>query len=204
MSSSGLRHGAVNILKLRDFEKIEKYNIYQIIAYRKGKKYSYKTFCTPECTTLIDSYLNYRKHAGEQLKSNSPLIREQFNTNDKLKVNNSRHLTSKSIRYMVNDIVRGHYMKPDINTFLEGTKEVKGYLAAIDSLTINNENKLSKQVQKLVEKDDYNNYIIDKKINDLTSRLNQYEEIEKEGRIMSKEHAQRFADLAKKNQCFYG
>jgi hypothetical protein len=49
LSSSGLRHGAVNILKLRDLENIEKYNIYQITAYRKSKKYSYKTFCTPEC-----------------------------------------------------------------------------------------------------------------------------------------------------------
>lgn len=52
MSSSGLRHGAVNILKLRDLEKIEKYNIHQITAYRKSKKYSYKTFCTPECKAL--------------------------------------------------------------------------------------------------------------------------------------------------------
>jgi integrase len=30
LSSSGLRHGAVNILKLRDLEKIEKYNIYKV------------------------------------------------------------------------------------------------------------------------------------------------------------------------------
>ncbi len=32
LSSTGLRHGAVNILKLKDLEKIEKYNIYQITA----------------------------------------------------------------------------------------------------------------------------------------------------------------------------
>ena len=37
MSSSGLRDGAVNILKLRDLEKIEKYNIHQITAYLKAK-----------------------------------------------------------------------------------------------------------------------------------------------------------------------
>ena len=42
--------------------------------------------------------------------------------------------------------VRSHYMKPDTKTLLEGTKEVKGYLAAAnDSLTINDENRLSKQ-----------------------------------------------------------
>ena len=39
LSSTGLRHGAVNILKLKDLEKIEKYNIYKITAYRKSKKY---------------------------------------------------------------------------------------------------------------------------------------------------------------------
>jgi integrase len=224
LSSSGLRHGAVNILKLRDLEKIEKYNIYKITAYRKSKKYKYITFCTPECTSLVDSYLLYRKNQGEQLKDNSPLIREQFNTNDKLKINNSRHLTSNSIRIMINDVLtkytnlrrklsfdyenrrkegknptmlthgfrkffntecakagvypdfiemmlghklpgmRSHYMKPDINTLLEGTKEVKGYIAVIDGLTINEENRLTKQVQELKEKDDYQKYVIDKKI----------------------------------------
>ena len=55
-------------------------------------------------------------------------------------------------------------MKPDINTLLEGTKEVKGYIAAIDSLTINDENRLSKQVHELKEKDDYQKYVIDKKM----------------------------------------
>lgn len=103
MSSSGLRNGAVNILKLRDLEKIEKYNIYKITAYRKSKKYSYKTFCSPECSALIDSYLEYRKNQGEQLTGNSPLIREQFNTNDKLKINNPRHLTPRGIRFMINE-----------------------------------------------------------------------------------------------------
>jgi integrase len=105
LSSSGLRHGAVNILKLRDLDKLDKYNICKITAYRKSRKFKYDTFCTPECTTLIDSYLEYRKKQGEQLKGNSPLIREQFNTTDKLKINSPRHLTSKSIRSMINDVL---------------------------------------------------------------------------------------------------
>ncbi len=33
--------------------------------------------------------------------------------------------------------MRSHYMKPDVNTLLEGTKEVKGYITAINALTIN-------------------------------------------------------------------
>ena len=64
LSSSGLRHGALPILKLRDLEKIDKYNIYQITAYSKSKKYKSTTLCTPECASLIDSYLEYRKRSG--------------------------------------------------------------------------------------------------------------------------------------------
>ncbi len=234
LSSSGLRYGAIPSLKLKHLEKIEKYQLYQITAYGKSKKYSYKTFCTPECAALIDSYLSYRKKQGEQLNENSPLIREQFNTNDKLKVNNPRHLTLITFRYMINDVltkystlrkklpfdyenkrkegrnptmlthafrkffntecakagvypdfieimlghklpgVRSHYMKPDTKTLLEGTKEVKGYLAAaISSLTINDENRLSKQVQELKEKNEDAEYVIKGKLQEKEEQINE-------------------------------
>jgi hypothetical protein len=101
MTSSGLRYGAVNILKIGDLEKIEKYNLYKITAYRKSKKFKYYTFCSLECSALIDSYLSYRKSNGKILKSNSPLIRKQFNTRDKLKVNNPKHLTLVTIRSLI-------------------------------------------------------------------------------------------------------
>ena len=38
------------------------------------------------------------------------------------------------------------------------------YLRVVPELTINEENRLSRQVQELKEKDDYQNYIIDQKI----------------------------------------
>ena len=59
---------------------------------------------------------------------------------------------------------RGSYMIPDIQTLLEGTKEAKGYVAAINELTINEENRLQKQIHEVKEKDDYNQFIIDKKM----------------------------------------
>jgi hypothetical protein len=105
MISSGLRYGAVNILQVGDLEKIEKYNLYKITAYRKSKKFRYYTFCSPECSTLIDSYLSYRKSKDETLKPSSPLIREQFNTKDKLKVNNPKHLTLVTFRPLINDVL---------------------------------------------------------------------------------------------------
>ena len=236
MSSSGLRYGALPNLKLKHLEKSEKYQLYQITAYGKSKKYSYKTFCSPECRSLIDSYLEYRKNQGEILKDTSPLIREQFNTIDKLKVNNPRHLSSITLRFMINEVLtkysslrkklrfdydnrrkkgrnstmlthafrkffntecakagvypdfielmlghklpgmRSHYMKPDINTLLEGTKETKGYISAIDSLTINDENRLSKQVQELKIRNQDSEYVIKGKLQEKEEQIKNLEE----------------------------
>ncbi|HJU60199.1 MAG TPA: hypothetical protein VJ583_10635 [Nitrososphaeraceae archaeon] len=88
MSSSGIRIDGIPQLKLRNLTKIDKYNIYQINVYEKSRKYNYKTYCSPECSGVINSYLNYRKHAGENLNGNSSLIREQFNPQDHFKLNN--------------------------------------------------------------------------------------------------------------------
>jgi hypothetical protein len=262
MSSSGMRMGAIPLLRLRNLKKIEKYNLYQINVYEKSKKSNYKTFCTPECASIIDTYLQYRKRCGEEedWKPEAPLIREQFNPSDSFKVKNPKSIGTSLIRYLVNEVltkysalkqkleydyenkrkigknptmlthglrkyfdtesrkagvypdivellmghrlpgIRKHYFKLDIQTLLEGTAECKGYVAAIDALTINEENRLSKQVQELKQQDDYQKYIIDKKINDLTSKLNEYEEIQKEGRIISRERAKQFQDIYDKVQ----
>ena len=72
--------------------------------------------------------------------------------------------------------VRSHYMIPDINTLLEGTKETKGYKAALDALTINDENRLSKQVQELQEQDDYQKYVIDKKMKEKDEQIQALQE----------------------------
>jgi hypothetical protein len=229
ISSSGMRYGALPSLKLKSLIKIEKYNLYQINVYQKSRKYNYKTFCTPECASVIDSYLSYRKHVGKTLRDESPLLREQFNPSDKFKVNNPRSISLSLIRYLVNEVltkysslktkieydyenkrkkigkknstmlthglrkyfdtecrkagvypdivemlmshklpgVRSHYFKPginDINELLEGTAECKGYLTAINDLTIDESNRLQKQVQELKQQDNYLKYVIDKKI----------------------------------------
>ena len=105
MSSSGVRHGALPFLKIKNLSKIEKYNLYQITVYQNSRKYNYKTFCTPECANLIDSYLNYRKYAGEILKGESPLLREQFNSEDSFKVNNPKFIGISLVRYLVNEVL---------------------------------------------------------------------------------------------------
>jgi hypothetical protein len=55
-SSSGIRVGALTSLKLRNLERIDKYNLYKITVYENEDE-EYITFYTPECATAIDSYL---------------------------------------------------------------------------------------------------------------------------------------------------
>ena len=209
MSSSGMRLGAINLLKIRNLTYVKDYNLYQINVYEKSKKSNYKTFCTPECAAMIDIYLNYRKHCGEILKPESPLIREQFNTKDQFQIQNPRHVKSKTIQYLINQLlikhsalktkiaydykmkrkigksstmqthalrkffdtecrkagvypdliellmghkldgIRSHYFKPDLETLFVGTEECKGYINAINALTINDENRLKMQNEEL-------------------------------------------------------
>ena len=63
LCGSGLRRGAVSELKYGDFKWIEQYGIYEITVY-KGFKEEYKTYCSLECASAINSYLDYRKRYG--------------------------------------------------------------------------------------------------------------------------------------------
>ena len=56
-------------------------------------------FTTPECTAMIDSYLEYRKRSGELLNPNSYLIREAFDNNDIRQVKElSRPVATSTLR----------------------------------------------------------------------------------------------------------
>jgi integrase len=85
--SSGMRIGALPDLKIKHLTKLEQ-GIYRIRAYA-GTDSEYLTFCSPECTQVIDSYLAFRKQKGEMVKPDSPLFREQFAEED---ANNVRPL----------------------------------------------------------------------------------------------------------------
>jgi hypothetical protein len=81
LMANGMRIGAVSHIQIGDLTKIEEYNLYKIKVYANSPKDRYYTFCTPECAAAIDSYLQYREGFGETpIKSQAPLIREQFNT----------------------------------------------------------------------------------------------------------------------------
>jgi site-specific recombinase XerD len=73
--STGIRKGALVLLKLRHLKKID--NLYKFTIY-EGEKEQYNTFCTPECAVMINEYLEYRRRSGEKLTDDSYLIRKEF------------------------------------------------------------------------------------------------------------------------------
>jgi integrase len=81
LASSGIRLGAVAELKIKHLQKIKDYNIYKITVYHNTREEHF-TYCTPECASAIDNYLNYRQtKCSEKLTDESPLIREHFDIN---------------------------------------------------------------------------------------------------------------------------
>jgi integrase len=194
MATAGLRIGAIPQLRLRNLEKENL--IYKITVY-EGSKEEYYTFCTPECTSFIDSYFEYRRKNGEKLGKDSFLIRDQFDITDLEQIRNkSKGLTVGSLegilgtvllkaglrsvehtsKWIRKEIPRAHGFRkffttqlvnskanPEIREMLLGHKiglascyyrptqdeMYSEYKKAIDSLTINEENRLRNKVKIL-------------------------------------------------------
>jgi integrase len=98
LASTGVRIGAIPGLKFEHFQPYTSCpDCYQISVY-DGE---YITFCTPESMRAVDDYLAYRVRCGEKLNPNSPIIREQFERNDLLKVRNPRPISLLTIRSLI-------------------------------------------------------------------------------------------------------
>jgi hypothetical protein len=90
--SGGIREGAVEDLKVRDYTRIDKQG--QKIDYRSrdasvtssigrlviynGDPERYVTFITSEACEAIDKYLEFRAEHGEMITDDSPLFRDKF------------------------------------------------------------------------------------------------------------------------------
>jgi integrase len=81
LCSTGMRRGAIHELKVSDLKWIDQYQIYEVTVYR-GFSEEYKTFCSLEGASAINSYLDFRRRYGEQITDDSYLIRKQFNRRD--------------------------------------------------------------------------------------------------------------------------
>lgn len=192
MASSGLRIGSFPDLRLRNIQKID--NIYKITAY-EGFNSQYFTFCTPECTSYMDAYLQFRSKY-EKLDKNSYLIRDQFDITDVDQIRNrSKAISTKTIDALLNtvliksglrtkgngdrrDVARAHGFRkffttqvinsdvnPEIREMLLGhkiglascyyrpteDKVYQEYLKAVNLLTINEENRLKRELEQKIQ-----------------------------------------------------
>lgn len=83
MCSTGIRVGTFLSLRIRNLIPIDRYGIYQVVVYENTSSQHY-TFCSQECRKEIDNYIEFRKRNGETIRPESPLIREQFNTRNRI------------------------------------------------------------------------------------------------------------------------
>jgi hypothetical protein len=111
MASTGIRIGALPILRLSDLKKMK--GLYQFIIYSNSPNQRYITYCTPECAKAVDEYLAYRKRFGEKITPDSYLIRKDFD------IHNIEQIRKKSepIAYdTIKVIVRNQLMKTGVRS----------------------------------------------------------------------------------------
>jgi integrase len=107
LASTGMRVGAIPLLRLRNLEKVNLINgygeIYKITVYENDEE-EYVTFCTPECVKTIDDYLAMRARYGEKLDGHSYLIRDQFDIRDPFVISKPRTIKPISLSNKIRDI----------------------------------------------------------------------------------------------------
>ncbi len=97
---------------------MDEFGIYMIWAYNRSKADRYYTFCNPECANAIDTYLDYRRSFHEEIKDKSPLIREEFNIDDDLRVKYPRFLSQRMFCFVVEDVLK----RAGVNQITAGNK----------------------------------------------------------------------------------
>jgi integrase len=123
MASAGCRVGALPSLRLRNLERVDG-KTYRITMY-EGSNEQYSTFCTPECASFIDAYLEYRKSNGEKLNPDSYLIRDQFDITDIEQIRNkSRGVSIHTFQGIVDNALLKAGLRTTDHTSLHNRKEI--------------------------------------------------------------------------------
>ncbi|CAN5661410.1 hypothetical protein BH18THE1_BH18THE1_18650 [soil metagenome] len=133
LASSGMRVGAIPLLRLRNLTKVnllQRYGdqIYKIMVYENDEE-EYITFCTPECTNAIDLYLNMRSRYGEKLHKDSLLIREQFDIRDQFAIKTpfTSPLNVKSLTFILRNIAIRGGLRTAESIHKDSKDEKRGY-----------------------------------------------------------------------------
>lgn len=105
MASSGIRVGAIPTIRIKDLLLIENPGIYQMTIYPNTKD-EYITYCSPECKSALDAYLDYRKLHGETITENSPLIRDVFDFAKPTKKREAKAIHRDTLMHLTNIITQ--------------------------------------------------------------------------------------------------
>jgi integrase len=111
LCSSGTRIGALRSLQIGDLIQTEttfnslNFKVYKILVYARTRDRCI-TFCSPECYTVIQEYLEYRRKSGETLNDKAPLIREQFNIDNPFTTNVPKPLSEHGVWYTVERAIK--------------------------------------------------------------------------------------------------
>jgi integrase len=99
LASTGIRIGALQLIKIGDLEPID--NLYKITIY-SGENEEYFTFCTPECAKEIREYLDFRTRRGEKITKDSYLIVRKFSLKTEVK---GKPFKSVALRTMLQNCI---------------------------------------------------------------------------------------------------
>lgn len=86
LASSGMRIGALATLLMKHLQYHEEQGVYGLTVCAGSNK-EYTAFCSKEATNAINLYLEYRRASQETITPSSPLLREQFDRIDSLRIN---------------------------------------------------------------------------------------------------------------------
>ena len=116
MASAGLRRGALFHVRIKDLQKIDKYNLYKITVYKKEQE-QYTTFCTPEAAKYIDQYLDWRARLGETLKPETPLFRLEYDTTDYIRIAKPRPVRPQTVSHVITTLLDKTGIRPRTQSY---------------------------------------------------------------------------------------
>jgi integrase len=115
MASTGMRIGGLRELRIGDIRKIDEFGLYLIWVYNRYRRDRYFTFCTPECAVAIDAYLDFRRKFGEELKDESPLIRERFSIDNPFTIQVPKFVSRRALTFVFEDLLKRSGINNQVN-----------------------------------------------------------------------------------------
>jgi integrase len=144
LSSTGMRLGGLESLKIGDLTPVPTHNLYQVRVYANSKSNKHYTFCTPECRKAVDNYIDFRKSCGEVITPKSPVIRRFFDKRDVFAAaKDIRPVTYSSIKRAITNVLYASGIRTPVTLNIDAlnarreTMLTHGFRKFFDTVTTN-------------------------------------------------------------------